>query len=523
MPAMLQPLRVSDNRRYLVRADGSPFFYLGDTAWEMLHRCDRGEIDHYLINRAGKGFTVIQTVILPEINGIRTPNRYGDLPLNDEDPTRPNELYFQHVDYAVNSAAEFGLYVALLPTWGAHTIKEDTVKKELLFVGTELGLWISLDGGTTWAQFRGGNFPNVAVREVQVHPRDQDLVIATHGRGMWIIDDLTPLRALTDDTMQKSTAFLPARGIQQRMPARGGWSEGDATFSGEAAANGAAITYYLRSRHLYGPIKLEVLDAAGKLVDTITPSKRRGINRVDWNMRVKPPKVPRAAQVAFGSSSGPRVPPGTYTLRLTRGAEVVDAKLTIGLDRRAPYSVADRKAQFDAVMKAHALFGDMTKLAARIDGAREAVRDRLKGLPDGDALTGKLRALLDKIEAAKKQIVATTEGGAITGEERIREHLDELYGALDRWEGRPAKYKLERIDVLRRELGDVEKTVEAIVSKDARTLDDELKQHKLSPLPAISALEHNGDELGALAFHCVATHGQDCSDEDAAAAANERD
>ena len=66
-------------------------------------------------------------------------------------------------------------------------------------IGTEFGLWISLDGGGKWAQFKGGDFPSVAVREVQVQPRDNDLVIATHGRGIWIIDDLTPLRALTDD------------------------------------------------------------------------------------------------------------------------------------------------------------------------------------------------------------------------------------------------------------------------------------------------------------------------------------
>jgi photosystem II stability/assembly factor-like uncharacterized protein len=405
----------------------------------------------------------------------------------------------------------------------AHTIKEDTVKKDLLFLGTEFGLWISLDGGAKWAQFKGGELPDVAVREVAVQPRDSDLVIATHGRGIWIVDDISPLRALTDATLQSSTAFLPIRPVQQRMPARGGSAEGDATFSGENAPSGAAITYYLRSRHIYGPIKLEVLDAAGKLVDSITPSKRRGVNRVDWNMRVKPPKVPRAAQVAFGASQGPRVPPGTYTLRLTRGAEVVETKLAIGLDRRAPYSAADRKAQFDAVMKAHGLFGDVTRLAVRIDGAHDAVRDRLKGLPAGDALAHKLQGLLDRLDAAKKLIVATTEGGAITGEERIREHLDQLYGALDRWEGRPAKYKLDRIDVLRRELGEVENTVAEIVTKDARALDEELRKRNLQPLPAQSALERpDDDKLADAALRCVATTGQDC-DDDVAAATDERD
>jgi hypothetical protein len=406
----------------------------------------------------------------------------------------------------------------------AHTIKEDTVKKDLLFVGTEFGLWISLDGGTRWAQFKGGDFPNVAVREVQIHPRDGDLVIATHGRGMWIVDDLTPLRALSDEMLQKPTAFLPIRTVQQRLQGNGGWPEGDATFSGQGEPEGLAITYYLRSRHVYGPIKLEILDAAGKLVDTVIPTKRRGINRIGWSMRVKPPKVPRAAQIAGGASQGPRVAPGTYTVRLTRGAEVVETKLAIELDRRAPYNAADRKAQLDAVMKAHGLFGEMTKLAARIDAAYDAVRARLKGLPEGDALAGKLRAIADKLEAARKQIVATTEGGAITGEERIREHLDELYGALNNWEGRPAKYQLERIDVLRRELTDVDKLVEAIVTKDARALDDELKQHKLEPMPAISALDRAGhDELDAVALQCVATRGQDCKGDDAVAATNRRE
>jgi hypothetical protein len=161
----------------------------------------------------------------------------------------------------------------------------------------------------------------------------------------------------------------------------------------------------------------------------------------------------------------------------------------------------------------------MTKLTARIDAAQVAVRARLKGLPEADPLGKKLRALLDKIDAAKKQIVATTEGGAITGEQRIREHLDEIYGTLNGWEGRPAKYQLDRIEVLRRELGDVEKTVEAIVTKDAHALDDELKQHKLEPMPAISALDRAGHaELDDVAWHCVATHGRGCDADDRAAA-----
>ncbi len=393
----------------------------------------------------------------------------------------------------------------------AHVIKEDAVKPNLLFVGTELGLWISLDGGAKWARFEGSNFPAVAVRDLAIQPRDGDLVIGTHGRGIWIIDDLQPLRALTSDTLQKATAFLPTRQPQQRMPAGGGWVEGDATFVGDNPPGGVVITYYLRTRHVFGQIKLEVLDASGKLVDTLVPSKHRGINRVVWNMRVKPPRVPRAAQVAFSATQGPRVVPGTYTIRLTRGGESSDTKVTIGLDRRAPYTVADRKAQFDAVMRAHGLFGEMSKVVDRIDGTREAIGERVKALPPNDALVGKLHALTARLDELKKKIVATTEGGAITGEERIREHLDLLYGAINGWEGKPAKYHLDRLDVLKRELGDVAKDLDALVSKDVRALDGELKQHKLEPIPAISAVER--DDLDDVALRCIASRGRVCGDD----------
>lgn len=114
----LPALRVSDNHRFLVQADGRPFFWLGDTAWELLHRLDREEARAYLRQRAAQGYTVIQTVVLAELDGLNVPNAAGALPLVDRDPLRPNEAYFAHVDWVVAEAQSHGLYVALLPTWG---------------------------------------------------------------------------------------------------------------------------------------------------------------------------------------------------------------------------------------------------------------------------------------------------------------------------------------------------------------------------------------------------------------------
>ncbi len=114
----MQPvLKVSDNGRFLVHEDGRPFFYLGDTAWELFHRLNREEADFYLSTRAEQGFTDIQAVVLAE-HEFERPNAYGHLPLADNDPARPDEAYFEHVDFIVNRAQELGLWVGMLPTWG---------------------------------------------------------------------------------------------------------------------------------------------------------------------------------------------------------------------------------------------------------------------------------------------------------------------------------------------------------------------------------------------------------------------
>ncbi|WP_256003433.1 glycoside hydrolase family 140 protein [Pedobacter deserti] len=117
LPAAAQ-LKVSPDKRYLHTSTGKPFFWLGDTAWELFHKLDRREADRYLRDRASKGFTVIQAVVLAELDGLSTPNPYGDTPLIDNDPAKPNESYFKHVDYVVQRAESLGLIVAMLPSWG---------------------------------------------------------------------------------------------------------------------------------------------------------------------------------------------------------------------------------------------------------------------------------------------------------------------------------------------------------------------------------------------------------------------
>jgi len=125
--APLPKLKVSDNRRFLVTADGQPFFWLGDTAWELFHRLNREEAETYLKNRAERRFTVIQAVVLAELDGLKTPNAYGHTPLEENDPTKPNEDYFMHVDWIVAKANSLGLYIGMLPTWGNNWNKTNGI------------------------------------------------------------------------------------------------------------------------------------------------------------------------------------------------------------------------------------------------------------------------------------------------------------------------------------------------------------------------------------------------------------
>lgn len=144
-------LKVSGNKRFLVTADGKPFFWLGDTAWELFHRLTREEAGKYLKNRAEKGFTVIQAVVLAEMDGLHDPNPYGEIPLENDDPAKPGEAYFQHVDFIIRKAAELGLYIGLLPTWG------DKVFKDRWGTGPEI---FNSDNAKVYGRWLGNRYKN---------------------------------------------------------------------------------------------------------------------------------------------------------------------------------------------------------------------------------------------------------------------------------------------------------------------------------------------------------------------------
>jgi hypothetical protein len=169
----LAQLQVSSNGRYLVGPDGKPFFWLGDTAWELFHRLNREDAVYYLKDRASKGFNMIQAVALAELDGLDSPNPYGHLPLKDHDPMQPQEAYFSHVDFIIDEAAKLGIYIGFLPAWG------DKIYKDSWGKGPEIFNPANARGYGKWLGQRYANRKNIVwILGGDRNPRgDQDLAI----------------------------------------------------------------------------------------------------------------------------------------------------------------------------------------------------------------------------------------------------------------------------------------------------------------------------------------------------------
>jgi len=188
----------------------------------------------------------------------------------------------------------------------------------------------------------------------------------------------------------------------------------------------------------------------------------------------------------FEASTGPYVLPGTYTVKMTKGDQVLSAPLRVVVDPRAKYTIEDRKAQFDLAMKLHKLLGHMSYATSAIMGVRDDAAARAAKLKENDPLRARLRQLSQQADSLRAKIVATKEGGMITGEERIRELLGKLYGDVNRYEGRPSDSQVARTAALGHELEDIIVDFRKLTDKELPVLNPQLRKKKLEPISVLS-------------------------------------
>ncbi len=370
----------------------------------------------------------------------------------------------------------------------AHVIREDREKPALLFLGTEFGLWLSVDGGKQWAQFTG-NFPPAPVRDLAIHPRESDLIIATHGRGLYIVDDIGPLRQITPELLESKMAVLETRPFPARLGTGEQSFSGGDEFTGSNPAEAAYITYYLKERHVFGDFSIQVTDAEGKPVTTLTAGKRRGINRVAWPMRMKPPRVPTAGSLEFGALVGPMVPEGTYTAKLVRGDETATATIKVVGDPNLTHSAEDRKLQQTTAMSLYRLLERLAYVTAAADEARDQARDRAKGLKSDDGLRQELESFADKLDALRKTLAASSEN-QLSGERRLREEIGEVYGEVIRYGGRPTKTQMDRAAVLGQEVERAHGQFDGMADAALESFNAKLTGVKLQPVKKLTQQEY---------------------------------
>jgi hypothetical protein len=233
---------------------------------------------------------------------------------------------------------------------------------------------------------------------------------------------------------------------------------GDGEFLGETPAEVATITYYLKRRHMFGELKLEIYDAQNSLISTIPGGKRRGVNRVDWAMRIAAPKTAPGASLVpnLYSLMGPRVPAGTYTVKMIKGKETFTSTITLQHDPRSTHGADDRALQRKTVMKLYAMVERLATLIENIIASRDKARAA------GNA------ALADAMEAQRVALVSSKQGEGISGEEKLREELGTLYGNVNMHEGRPTESQLTRMAVFEPQLDAAVATFEKAAKAGSR-------------------------------------------------------
>ena len=284
-----------------------------------------------------------------------------------------------------------------------HVIREDTVEPNLLFLGTEFGLRVSVDGGNSWMHWTHG-VPPAPVRDLRIHPRDHDLVLGTHGRGAFVIDDIRPLRESARDPglADEPLRVLPMAPAQKYETAEaiGYRSVGHAMMFGENRPYGALINYWV-GRESDADAQIEILDSRGESVHSFAGSTEVGVNRVIWDLRR-----------VVGRGSGPElagteVLSGTYTVRVSIGDSESTGTVTVLEDPRVDISVQSRLAKFDALEQARSMIADMDEAQRRLEGMIESTDVVLRSLEErpgseeleeeGEALKGTLRGLLESL------------------------------------------------------------------------------------------------------------------------------
>ncbi len=384
--------------------------------------------------------------------------------------TFDNHMYGDHqtyLGYSTDMGRTWKLISSPEFTGFAHIIRQDLVNKDLLFLGTEMGLFATLDGGKNWFRMKNRIPEYALVRDIQIHPRTHDLIIATHGRGILIVDDISPIRNLKKDAVEKDVVLFPNTPITLTMgqfgnggfPSTGGWVAGN-------PPSVPPIRYYLKDRVNSGEVKIEIFDATGKLVQSIPGSKRKGVNMVMWNLSMKPPKIASGgAKIDFAGFLAPMVMPGEYTIKLKVADSVYTSKVKLvhdPLDKN--FTLEDRKKQHKAAMGLYQLHERLALVVDTINDRQKLIKDNLTKVTDS-TLKRSMVAYNEELEKLRSELLATKQKSVFADEKKLREDITEVYAGVTGQEAAPSNLQLQRTVTLQAEVKKKEEAAKMVIKK----------------------------------------------------------
>lgn len=358
----------------------------------------------------------------------------------------------------------------------ARNIQEDYVNENLLFLGTEFGLYISLNGGQNWNKFTN-NMPSANVHYIELHKKTNDLVLATHGRGIIIIDDISILRQMTPENMDKDLYFFKTKVATIPEDNGFGGASTETQFIGENPSTSAKIMYHLKKRHVLGKMTLEIQDANGNKITELGPGKSKGINVVDWNFSTKPPKIATAKTFAFGGFTTPRVPAGTYKVVIQKGKDTYTNDLVVQYDPKSTISLADRKAQEAATKKMFDMSQELAYLVYTMD-------EYLKMAEQAKAKNPKAIDPMIKEFTNLKETLVVTKGDNYVGaaEPQLREKMTDLYAKVAQSYYKPNQSELSNMEAIESRFTKAKDDYKKLKDKYLPKMNSVLSKDKIQPI-----------------------------------------
>ena len=333
-----------------------------------------------------------------------------------------------------------------------RNIQEDYENPNLLFLGTEFGLYITINGGDRWSKFTK-NVPPVAVHYIELQSQTNDLVMGTHGRGVIIIDDISPLREINEENLSNKLYFFDRDKFE--IQEFGGFSDSfgrETQFFGANPSLSCEIQYLLPKRHTFGKMSMEIQDMDGNKITTLNPGKSKGINTVNWSYNMRTPKIAKAKTLSFGGFTSPTVPAGDYKVVIKKGRDTFEKVINVAYKNNAGLSDYDRKFQYETVMK---LFNMTEELAYMVYVIDELISNE----NTDDQVSSKLNEL-------KKSLVITTGDNYVgAAKKQLREKMADLYSKVASSYDKPSANELDNLALIEEEMKSANKRYSKIIKK----------------------------------------------------------